>query len=407
MGNKVWFIRPDEADEPRAEAGKSAAPAQGSRPTPEAAPVSGNRSAPDGAPAPRGKAPADSKRDKEKGSPSLTVLAYMLGPLAILATRDGRRSKFWISVAAISIALLGFIIWRASAILSPGPRPGVDFFIWFLIACIATLAGFAAWARGVFLLGRDRGWHMRRLPQPVRHPGTAGILGLIIPGYGLFIAGHPRRAVCALVMACAASVSALSLWHAPALWRWNQAAGSLAMPSDALERMFLAMGAIAALGAMAWIVQWLDGVRLAGYRTGSDEGTPGNWAAVALLAALVAFFAMFHPTNLAETIDRFAVSTRLDGLRVIPLYASETAMRLDPSEPRYAVHAIEINDDLGRVDAARAMRRNLEERWKPYERMVERYGSMVEGPFPSLTPSGPASAAAPGNAESPGGVQSK
>ena len=45
-------------------------------------------------------------------------------------------------------------------------------------------------------------------------------------------------------------------------------------------------------------------------------------------------------------------------------------MRLDPSRPEYAVRAIELNEALGRPTAALALRRDLAERWKPYERML-------------------------------------
>jgi hypothetical protein len=164
-------------------------------------------------------------------------------------------------------------------------------------------------------------------------------------------------------------VAAIVLWHAPALWRLSQA-GILVEHSEILERIFLVMGAGGALGALAWIIQALDGARLAGDRT---EGTPvrhGDRAAAALVIAIAALLVTFKPARVAETLDRFAISLSEDGLRIIPLAATQAAMQLDPSRPEYAVKAIERNEALGRRTAALAIRTDLAERWRPYERML-------------------------------------
>ncbi len=372
MSGKVWVIEPDKAPEQAAGGGDQNCADIHER-------IVRSKSTA-GKPGSKAQSAAKTGRGNEDGSPALSVLAYLLGPLSILATSHGRQSKLWISIGIASVVVLEFITLRAKAIFSASGGPGIAFVIWALIAFVMTLAGFAAWARGVTLLGTRRGWHMRRLPGWIREPGVAAVFGLVVPGFGLYVAGHPRRAACALFGACAAVLSALALWLAPGLWRWNQAAGAFAVQSDALERVLLVMGTVGLLGALAWIIQWLDGVRLAGYRTGRDEGTPGDWAAAALLVAMVAFLTMFHPANLAETLDNFAVSTRLDGLRVIPLYASEAAMRLDPSQPTYVLHAVEMNVSLGRTEAARALRQGLDERWKAYEMMVGNASGAMGGP---------------------------
>jgi hypothetical protein len=88
----------------------------------------------------------------------------------------------------------------------------------------------------------------------------------------------------------------------------------------------------------------------------------------------------FKPAHVAETLDRFVVSMRQDGLRVIPLYTSYAAMRLDPSRPEYAVQTIELNEALGRPGEALAIRRDLAERWKPYERMLRLEAAVTESP---------------------------
>ena len=102
----------------------------------------------------------------------------------------------------------------------------------------------------------------------------------------------------------------------------------------------------------------------------------GDWAAVALIMAIMGLLVTFEPSRVAETLDRFAVSMREDGLRVIPLYASYAAMRLDPSQPSHTVQAIEINEGLGKQDAAFSLRRELAGKWKPYERMLRLEASL-------------------------------
>ena len=268
----------------------------------------------------------------------------------------------------------------ANRIFAAPQGGGTGFIIWLSVACLALGAGFAAWARGVFLLGRHKGWLLRRLPTWLRRPGTAGVLGLLVPGFGLFVVEHARRAAFVLVCVCAMVVSALLLWQAPDLWRLSQTAGILAGHGDALERIFLAMGTIGLFGALVWIVQALDGARLAGAGAEGAEARHGDWAALALVLAIAVALVTFKPARVAETLDRFAVSMREDGLRVIPLAAAEAAMRLDPSKPEYAVQAIQLNEALGRPGDALALKRDLAERWKPYERMLRLEAAVTEGP---------------------------
>jgi hypothetical protein len=306
---------------------------------------------------------------EEQGSPLLAFFSYLAGPYTILTTRHGRENKFWIVLAILSVTGAAVLFARANRLFAAPHGSGIGFIIWLSVACVAALAGFAAWARGAFLLGRHKGWLLKQLPAWLRHPGTAGVLGLLIPGFGLFVARHPRRAACALLAACAAVIAAIVLWYAPALWRLSQA-GILVEHSEILERIFLVMGAVGALGALVWIVQALDGARLAGDRAEGTSVRHGDRAAAALVISIAALLVTFKPARVAETLDRFAISLSEDGLRIIPLAATQAAMRLDPSRPEYAVKAIERNEALGRLTKAVAIRRDLAERWKPYERML-------------------------------------
>ena len=320
------------------------------------------------------------ERIDEKGSPHLAFLAYLAGPYAILATRRGRESRFWVSLAILSCTAAAIVFARANKIFAAPPGAGTGFIIWLSVACLALGSGFAAWARGVFLLGRHKGWLLRRLPAWLRRPGAAGVLGLLVPGFGLFVAEHSRRAAFVLVCVCAMVVSILLLSQAPDLWRLSQTAGILAGHGDALERLFLVLGTIGLFGALVWIVQALDGARLAGAGAEGPESRHGDWAAVALVLAIAAALVTFKPARVAETLDRFAVSMREDGLRIVPLAATEAAMRLDPSRPEYAVQAITLNEALGRPGEALALKRELAEHWKPYERMLRLEAAVTEGP---------------------------
>jgi hypothetical protein len=348
-----------------------------------------------------GQAGRESYRPDEKGSPLLTLISYLAGPYAILTTRRGRENRFWVVLAIVSSLAAVVIGLRANAIFGGPHGKGVGFMVWLAVACLVTIMVFATWARGIFLLGHHRSWLLRRLPSWIRHPGAAGLLGLVIPGFGLFIAEHPRRAAATLMVVCGMVLSVLVFWQSPVLWRLSHAAGPLTGRGDSLERVFLVMGAIALFGAFVWIVQALDGARLAGYRMESPPRPHGDIVALALIVTIAALLVSFKPARVAETLDRFAVSTRIDGFRIIPLYASRAATILDPSRPEYAIQTVEINEELGRGNAARAMRRDLAERWRPYERMLRLEASLSRDallpPAPAANP-GPASVPAPGAA---------
>lgn len=343
---------------------------------------------------PRGSRPRGRRADErveEKGSPLPTFFAYLAGPYSILATRRGRESKFWIALAILSATGAAVLFARAGTLFAAPHGAGIGFILRLSVACLAMALGFAAWARGAFLLGHHKGRLLKQLPAWLRHPWTAGALGFIIPGFGLFVARHPRRAACALLAACATAIAALVLRQSPALWRLSRT-GILVEHGDVLERIFLVMGAVGTLGALAWIAQALDGARLAGYRAEvapaahgeSTSGRHGDWFTVALVFAIAALPITFKPPHVAGTLNRFAFSLREDSMRIIPLAATQLAMRLDPSRPEYAVQAIELNEALGRFTSALAIRRDLAERWRPYERMRRIEAAATEPVEPSV-----------------------
>lgn len=307
----------------------------------------------------------------------LTVFSYVLGPFAILATGQGRRSRFWVSMAIGSgvASALFLVLWKAFL----SRFDDIDFAIlpWFLVACLAIIAGFTAWAHAVLLIGRHKRSILVHLPQWIRRPWVAGSLGLLVPGFGLFIAGRSRRAVCALWAACALLLSIIVLSNGALLWSWYHEHGSDAVSSHSIEFAFLALCAAGFLGAASWIVQALDGARLS--QSGSTKlgQSKSDRVAIMLLAAIAAFFVMFESGYVADTLDRFATLKRQDGFQIIPLYMTLGAMHIDPSRPEYVLHVIELYDEMGRHNNAETMRWELCDRLVPCVDLMQQYGLLA------------------------------
>ncbi|UCF06078.1 MAG: hypothetical protein JSV33_03340 [bacterium] len=268
----------------------------------------------------------------------------------------------------------GLFLFRWNAFLSR--FEGIDFAIlpWFLIACLAIIAAFTTWAHAILLIGRQERSIMRRLPKWIRRPWIAGSLGLLVPGFGLFIAGRSRRAVCALWSAGALLMSVIVLSNGTLLWSWHHKHGYDAISGHSIEFVFLALCAIGFLGGIGWIVQALDGARLSGPGFSKPWQSRSERFAVALLVMIAAFFVMFDTGYVAETLDRFAVSKRQDGFQIIPLYMTRGAMHIDPSRPEYVLHVIELYDEMGRPSKAETMRRELCARLMPCMSLMLQYG---------------------------------
>lgn len=319
-----------------------------------------------GASGPSARADAEMNRLDEKGSPALAFLSYLAGPLSILVTRRGRRSAPWVSLACVSCGAAAVLALRASGVIPASTAFGAGSFLWLAGACVAAVIGFTAWARGAYLIGRRKSALLRRLPAALRHPGAVGVLGFAVPGFGLHVAGRPMRAGCAIWSASLLVVSSLVLVNAPGLWRHSMNGGTLSPSPDDLEIGFIFFAAMGLFGAVAWIVQALDGMRIAAARPDGQLQPRGDLAAVALVVAIAAFVGLFQPADVARDLDRFAVAMHWEGMRLIPLCATACAMRLDPSRPEYVIHAIAMNESLDRLGDADALRDALAERWDAY-----------------------------------------
>lgn len=326
---------------------------------------------------PRAASRSNDDREEKKYHVLLTVFSYVLGPFAILATEQGRKSRFWVSMAIGSGVASTLFLFRWKAFLSRFDDIGFAILPLFLVACLAIIAGFAAWSHAVLLIGRHKRSILVRLPQWIRRPWVTGSLGLLVPGFGLFIAGRSRRAVCALWAAGALLMSILVISNGALLWSWYHEHGSNALSSHNIEFAFLALCAAGFLGGVGWIAQALDGARLSGYGSTKLGQSKSDRFAIMLLAAIATFLVMFESGYVAEALDRFAALKRQDGFQIIPLYMTLGATHLDPSRPEYMLHAIELYDEMGRHNKAEAMRWELCDRLIPCVDVMQRYGLLA------------------------------
>src|SRR6185503_11145341 len=121
-----------------------------------------------------------------------------------------------------------------------------------------------AWSQGVTMAGHEVSGGMNRLPKAIGNPWFIGFMGAIFPGFGLSLSGYPRRAGIAILGYCALGLGALVLMNGRDLWTWNKISHYGGFPIPKLELVYLVAGGLALLGMVGWLVQLLDGIRLAG-----------------------------------------------------------------------------------------------------------------------------------------------
>lgn len=315
------------------------------------------------------------KSDRQSGV--LLILSYLAGPLSILSTRRGRKSRFWVGLSVFSVVLSSGVIclWREFPHWFTQLTPGGAFML--LAAVMAVISSFSAWTKAVVIAGRYEGPRIRRSPGWIRGPLATGLFGIICPGMGLFIAGRTKQAEAALWMSCITVISLLFLARIEWLWNFNAYAGAFSLMPDALEYIFFGIIAATVLGGLAWVVQALNGVRLAGCASSRRTVSRGNWAAVALLISIIAFSAFSRPVVVAEALGRGAASARHCGMRIIPLHLFLVAIRLDPSRPDYVVNAIELYEDIGEQVTADEIRRDLVNRLEASVPLLEEEGIVI------------------------------
>ena len=314
-------------------------------------------------------------KGRQSGVP--LILSYFAGPLSVLATSRGRESRLWmgISISSVVLGIIVMWIWIGPSDWSTQKNPGGA--VTLLMAAAAVIFGFSAWTRAIVLAGQYEGSRLKRMPDWIKGPLAAGLLGIIFPGMGLLVNGRSKQAISALWTACITVISLLFLSRAVWLWNFNLHAGVFAIRPNILEYALISASVAAALGCLVWIVQALNGVRLASLSSNRKTVSRSNWAAVALLISIVAFSALSRPAAVAEALDISAAVASGQGMRIIPLRLSLAAIRLDPSYPGYFVRAIRLYEDCGDQVSADLMRRDLIERLEPSVPLLEKEGIVI------------------------------
>ncbi|MBN1165490.1 MAG: hypothetical protein JXB45_13005 [Candidatus Krumholzibacteriota bacterium] len=313
--------------------------------------------------------------DRQSGVP--LILSYLAGPLSILTTRRGRRSRFWAGIAVFSVLLFISVIWMWREFPYWSTRETPAGAVILLAAALAVVSGFSAWTKAVILAGRYEGPRLRRSPGWIRGPLAAGLFGIICPGMGLFVTGRTKHAAAVLWMTCLTVLALLFLSRAEWLWNFNAYAGAFSVRPGTLEYLFIGISAATVLGGLAWIVQALNGARLARRSSSRKTVSQRNWSAVALLVSIIAFSALSRPAVIAEALDKRAVAVSHKGMKIIPLHLFLAASRLDPSRPDYVIKAIELYEEIGDQVMADVMRRDLINRLESSVPLLEEEGIVV------------------------------
>jgi hypothetical protein len=321
-------------------------------------------------------------------SGALALLAYTLGPFAPLAMRRGRRNGLWAGAALLCLLSWGATIWywpQIRTLLEAGTLPILPWMLWGFGTTHLVLV---MWSRTLHLVGSDSRFIPERLAPWVRHPMTASVLGLFLPGIGHLAAGHSRRAALALWNAGCVGLMLATLWNGAWLWRCNNAAGSSGVPGLALEVLFLTAALLGCMGVLAWIGSSLDGARLIALRTAQRPILRSDWLAFLLLSTIILALALVRPASVARDFDHFAEAMQHEEFRLVPLGLELAATQLDPAEPRYPMQVAELYDSFGKHEAAQRIRERMRERWKTYaEQLLQE--ELHSGPALLPLPIGP------------------
>jgi hypothetical protein len=298
------------------------------------------------------------------------LIVYLLGPFAPGAL-GARRGWIWAALGGAALLIWTWTLWGwndVAAALGNGVMPvGV----WGAVMVILALAGITAWARAVLLYGGRPYFDPERSPRWLRDPRSLGVMGFLLPGSGLFLAGHPRRAAAAFWTSGLLAVSVLILLGAGSIWNFNRAAASKGISAGTLETALIAVALTGALAALLWISQALDGARRGAVRLGVDGIRRGDGFALGLLVAGALFFVSFDPPSVARDLDSLVVETHERGFQTVPLYLSRMAARLDPAEPLYVLRTAEIYEEMGERHTARMLRSKLQYQRQHYEHLLE------------------------------------
>lgn len=313
-------------------------------------------------------------RGKDNPSTLLALLPYFLGPMSVLASKKGRRSRFWMSIAVFSGLILAMFVAGAAGWIKPGENPSWVVLTLLVLGLIGIPASFAAWSRGLTLVSRRKRSVIKSLPSFIRRPWVNCLIGIILPGFGLYSLGRRQRAAAAVWSVAAVVLSATVLLNGDWLWSWQKGFGYGQSPDRVIEYMLISAAVTGLLGAVFWISQALDGARLAGASKAGSRRNNGDLAVVALIVSIVAFGFTFQKEQVARSLDEQASVMLKDGYRVIPLCMASAAARIDPSRTEYSIRIMEIYQVMGRSEAAASIRREILDRLTPCSRFIHDSG---------------------------------
>lgn len=281
-----------------------------------------------------------------------TLRAYALGPVSLILSRSGPARMVWAVAAGISLVATIVLILQWNGLiraLTPFQHGAV---IWAVMVAFVIQFAATTWARSIAASAPVKSW-----PGALRSKGLIGVLGLVLPGLGLLIAGRRWRAACALWSAgfVVAGIAILAKWRWLASHYDGMQAG--ANPADSV----LLIAAVAAtIGGLAWLIQALDGIRMVS--SSQRNGALANALGLVMVIVLVLGLATLRPKAVASELSAVAAPLSTHGLRQLPLMLYNAASSLDPATPVYLTAAENINEELGRAEAAQANRLLLEQR---------------------------------------------
>lgn len=294
-------------------------------------------------------------------APWLEILAaYLLGPLSPPVLREGGMGWLWILVAPLTAAYWYMLIDQRNRI----PETAGFTVLLAGVALGAVLIGLtlAGWSRSVDRLGIAARTLRSRSPS-LQNPLTLLLLGFLAPGLGLVLAGRPRRGAAAFWFIGMGAAAGVVVWFAGDLWDWSRTRSNPETLS-LLELCLLGTGVFCLVGIASWIIQLLDGARMGTALT--SKRMKSDWVFVSLVGAILLFLGLSQPVTLARELDGFATAKHTRGYHVLPLVSSMAAMKLDPSQPRYALAAAGFLDEMGRGALAEQIREDLDQRWSVY-----------------------------------------
>ncbi len=294
---------------------------------------------------------------------SLFWLCYLLGPFAAVVMRQGRARFLWAAVGMAALAVWGGTVWRWDDLSRWIATGRIPFAPWLAGMLVTSALGVAAWSRSVYLTGTDVRFEPMRLPNWVRNPVTASMLGIIAPGAGLLATGAPARAALAFWNACMVALAVPLFWQAAWVWRANRASANWPIASTTLETVFLAAFVVGFLGALVWTVSVFDSIRQASTQT-RVASIRTDRLMFALMASLIVACLLSQPATMARDANELATVLERGGMRRIPLCLAQLARHLDPARPAYALHAAALFEANGDLPAASHVRSQVRANWQ-------------------------------------------